>query len=158
MAQGLIEDAIVIKNIPIQFTEEHFRTTLLPRLHLYPRAFNYYRTDGQFHGLAFANFRTAQEAQIAVAVLNGYALMGRPLQVEIKKRRTPEEQQRRLERRALRRSQQPENGGPTNADEEEESMLQGIDFTKFLEVHLQPNVVFCEPSPPVSQAGIYLCG
>ena len=94
----LIDTAIVIKNIPFSYPEEDFVSKLFPQLGLVPPyAFNYHRnkSDRAFHGLAFANFNTADEAQAAVDVLNNYELDRRRLRVELKKRLPAEEEQDR---------------------------------------------------------------
>jgi hypothetical protein len=46
---------------------------------------NYHVDNGQFRGLAFANFRHPFEADAALAALNGYDLQGRRLRVEYKR-------------------------------------------------------------------------
>jgi hypothetical protein len=98
----LIDTAIVIKNIPIQYPEADFKTKLFPQLGLVPPyAFNYHRdkTSGSFHGLAFANFKAPHEAEAAVVALNNFRLDTRQLLVELKKRLPAEEAQRRPDRR-----------------------------------------------------------
>lgn len=51
-----------------------------------PYALNYhFDNTGVFRGLAFANFRTPEETDIAVLAMNGYELSGRKLRVEYKK-------------------------------------------------------------------------
>jgi RNA recognition motif-containing protein len=102
----IIETAIVIKNIPFSYPEEDFLQKLFPQLGLVPPyAFNYHRNkvDGAFHGLAFANFQNANEAQKAVDVLNNYELERRRLRVELKKKLPAEEEQRQRLARQSRR-------------------------------------------------------
>jgi len=104
----IIETAIVIKNIPFSYPEEDFLQKLFPHLGLVaPYAFNYHRNkvDGAFHGLAFANFQNASEAQKAVDVLNNYELEHRRLRVELKKKLPAEEEQRQRLARQSRRQQ-----------------------------------------------------
>lgn len=50
-----------------------------------PFAFNYHYDQGQFRGLAFANFRHAADAALTVSALNGFDLQGRKLRTEFKK-------------------------------------------------------------------------
>src|SRR5271169_7152924 len=98
-SEQLIDTAIVIKNIPFAYPEEDFLNKLFPRLGLVPPyAFNYHRnkSDRAFHGLAFANFNTAHEAQAAVDVLNNYELDRRRLRVELKKKLPAEEERQKL--------------------------------------------------------------
>jgi RNA recognition motif-containing protein len=102
----IIETAIVIKNIPFSYPEEDFLQKVFPHLGLVPPyAFNYHRNkdDGAFHGLAFANFQNANEAQKAVDVLNNYELGRRRLRVELKKKLPAEEEQRQRLARQSRR-------------------------------------------------------
>ena len=111
----IIETAIVIKNIPFSYPEEDFLQKLFPQLGLVPPyAFNYHRNkvDGAFHGLAFANFQNANEAQSAVDVLNNYELERRRLRVELKKKLPAEEEQRqRLARQSRRQVTTPVTAG-----------------------------------------------
>jgi RNA recognition motif-containing protein len=104
----IIETAIVIKNIPFSYPEDDFLQKLFPQLGLVPPyAFNYHRNkvDRAFHGLAFANFQNASEAQKAVDVLNNYELERRRLRVELKKKLPAEEEQRQRLARQSRRQQ-----------------------------------------------------
>lgn len=48
-------------------------------------AFNYHFDNGVFRGLAFANYRTPDEAEIVVNTINGLEIGGRKLRVEYKK-------------------------------------------------------------------------
>lgn len=48
-------------------------------------AFNYHFDNGVFRGLAFANYRTAEETEIVVNTINGLDIGGRKLRVEYKK-------------------------------------------------------------------------
>lgn len=48
-------------------------------------AFNYHFDNGVFRGLAFANYRTAEETEIVVNTINGLEIGGRKLRVEYKK-------------------------------------------------------------------------
>ena len=114
----VISNAIAIKNIPFEYPEGDF-TNLFRQLGLTaPYAFNYFKSQSpqRFLGVAFANFWKADDAQAAVARLNGYPLEGRVLRVELKKTLPPEELERkRLERLARLRNalQPPPTGAPT---------------------------------------------
>ena len=112
----LIDTAIVIKNIPFNYPEEDFVGKLFPQLGLVPPyAFNYHRnkSDRAFHGLAFANFNTANEAQAAVDGLNNYELDRRRLRVELKKRLPAEEEQRQRLARQSKRQLTHQTTSPT---------------------------------------------
>ena len=73
-------------------------------LHLpQPFAFNYHYDSNQFRGLAFANFRRPEHAQLCVSALHGYELHGRKLRAEFK-RVLKEGEKEQIERnKALRR-------------------------------------------------------
>jgi len=69
-----------------------------------PYAFNYHLdTQGQFRGLAFANFRQSSDADAVVAALNGFDVQGRKLRVEYKKVLQAGEKERIEREKALRR-------------------------------------------------------
>lgn len=81
----VVPTAVVVKNIPFSVKREQllqFMATLgLPA----PYAFNYHFDNGVFHGLAFANFHTAEETAAVIEHLNGREIAGRKLRVEYKK-------------------------------------------------------------------------
>ena len=104
--EGVSDTAIVIRNIPFLYPEGDFRAKLFPQLKLNPPyAFNYHirKTDGLFLGVAFANFKSPDDAQAAMDLLNDYELETRKLRVE-KKWLLPkdEEEATRLERLSRR--------------------------------------------------------
>ncbi|KAJ3820101.1 hypothetical protein F5880DRAFT_1672548 [Lentinula raphanica] len=69
-----------------------------------PYAFNYHLDQqGAFHGLAFANFRQAADADAVVAALNGFDVQGRKLHVEYKKVLQASKKERIEREKALRR-------------------------------------------------------
>lgn len=69
-----------------------------------PYAFNYHLDpQGNFRGLAFANFRAAPDADAVVAALNGFDVQGRKLRVEYKKVLQAGEKERIEREKALRR-------------------------------------------------------
>lgn len=110
-SEQLIDTAIVIKNIPFQYPEEDFVNKLFPHLGLIPPyAFNYHRNknDRSFHGLAFANFNSPDDAQAAVDKLNNYELDRRRLRVELKKKLPAEEERQKLARQTTRRQASPQ--------------------------------------------------
>ncbi|KAG0231598.1 hypothetical protein BGW42_008749 [Actinomortierella wolfii] len=90
-----IPTAIVIKNIPFSIKRDALLAFLdnldIPK----PYAFNYHFDNGVFRGLAFANYRTAEETDIVVAAVNGLEVQGRKLRVEFKKVMPPAEQEKR---------------------------------------------------------------
>ncbi|KAF9952750.1 hypothetical protein BGZ65_005089, partial [Modicella reniformis] len=90
-----IPTAIVIKNIPFSVKRDALLAILdnldIPK----PYAFNYHFDNGVFRGLAFANYRTAEETEIVVNAVNGLDVSGRKLRVEFKKVMPVAEQERR---------------------------------------------------------------
>lgn len=105
-----------------------------------PYAFNYHiDQQGQFRGLAFANFRMSQDADAVVAALNGFDVQGRKLRVEYKKVLLPPEKERIEREKAMRRMRsmqlekereayQRTSNGPQDWDEfgPVQSMMQGM--------------------------------
>ncbi|ORY66795.1 hypothetical protein BCR35DRAFT_308446 [Leucosporidium creatinivorum] len=81
----VIPTAIVIKNIPFQVPKEQLLGVMEDLRLPPPFAFNYHFDNGQFRGLAFANFRAASDAALTVSALNGFDLQGRKLRTEFKK-------------------------------------------------------------------------
>ncbi|KAI9478328.1 MAG: hypothetical protein EXX96DRAFT_244129 [Benjaminiella poitrasii] len=83
--EPIIPTAIVIKNIPFSVKKDallnKFALLDIPAAY----AFNYHFDNGVFRGLAFANYRTPEEAEIVVNTINGYEIGGRKLRVEFKK-------------------------------------------------------------------------
>ncbi|KAL8276431.1 hypothetical protein RQP46_011183 [Phenoliferia psychrophenolica] len=99
----VIPTAIVIKNIPFQVPKETL-LGIMEDLHLPPPfAFNYHYDNGQFRGLAFANFRAANDAALTVSALNGFDLQGRKLRTEFKKVLKEGEKERIERDKALKR-------------------------------------------------------
>ncbi|KAI8873423.1 hypothetical protein GQ42DRAFT_117962, partial [Ramicandelaber brevisporus] len=82
---GYINTAIVVKNIPFALQRDdlihHIISLGLPS----PVALNYHLDNGTFRGLCFANFRTPQETELVMSILNGHEIDGRRLRVEYKK-------------------------------------------------------------------------
>lgn len=70
-----------------------------------PYAFNYHFDQGVFRGLAFANFRSGEEADAVVAALNGFDVSGRKLRVEYKKVLQAGEKERIEKEKAIKRMQ-----------------------------------------------------
>jgi hypothetical protein len=158
-----IDTAIVIKNIPFEYPEEAFTAKLFPKLELVPPyAFNYHRNNPErlFHGLAFANFNSAEEAKAAVDKLDNYELGTRRLRVELKRRLSAEaEQRQKLARQSRRRSthQNPRPTGfiqPGMAKDDGPSPIEPMTF-RHLDPQLRPRVVYPSPiNSPKPQAGI----
>ncbi|KAK4048946.1 Peptidyl-prolyl cis-trans isomerase pin4 [Microbotryomycetes sp. JL201] len=99
----VIPTAIVIKNIPFAAPKEHLLAVMEDLRLPPPFAFNYHYDQGQFRGLAFANFRQAQDAALAVSALNGFDLQGRKLRAEFKKVLKEGEKERIERDKAIRR-------------------------------------------------------
>ncbi|GAA5944014.1 hypothetical protein JCM10213_008971 [Rhodosporidiobolus nylandii] len=101
----IIETAIVIKSIPFAATKEQV-LALMASLSLPPPfAFNFHHdaVTGAFRGLAFANFRSAAEAGMVVAALEGFEFMGRKLRAEFKRALKPGEKEAIEREKALKR-------------------------------------------------------
>ena len=90
----------MIKNIPFSVKRETLLAILdnldIPK----PYAFNYHFDAGIFRGLAFANYRTAEEADQVYHAVNGFDVQGRKLRVEYKKVMPPAEQEKREQEKA----------------------------------------------------------
>ncbi|KAG0141495.1 hypothetical protein CROQUDRAFT_663759 [Cronartium quercuum f. sp. fusiforme G11] len=99
----VIPTAIVIKNIPFSVRREQLLAILDDLMIPAPYAFNYHFDNGVFRGLAFANFRSASEADSAVAGLNGFDISGRKLRVEYKKVLQAGEKERIEKEKAIKR-------------------------------------------------------
>ncbi|KAG8899928.1 hypothetical protein FRB99_006356 [Tulasnella sp. 403] len=100
----IIPNAIVIKNIPFTVKRETLLDIIASLNIPTPYAFNYHiDTNGQFRGLAFANFRAAADADAVVVALNGFDVQGRKLRVEYKKVLLAGEKERIEREKALRR-------------------------------------------------------
>jgi hypothetical protein len=95
-----IPTAIVIKNIPFSVKRDSLLAILdnldIPK----PYAFNYHFDNGIFRGLAFANYRTAEEADMVFQSVNGFEVSGRKLRVEYKKVMPAAEQEKRYQEKA----------------------------------------------------------
>ncbi|KAI9354967.1 hypothetical protein BD770DRAFT_129147 [Pilaira anomala] len=81
----VIPTAIVIKNIPFSVKKDALLSKLTAMEVPAAYAFNYHFDNGVFRGLAFANYRTPDEAEIVVNTINGLEIGGRKLRVEYKK-------------------------------------------------------------------------
>ncbi|KAG6879044.1 hypothetical protein C0992_005669 [Termitomyces sp. T32_za158] len=100
----IIPTAIVIKNIPFNVKRETLLDIIASLSIPTPYAFNYHLDQqGSFRGLAFANFRQAQDADAVVAALNGFDVQGRKLRVEYKKVLQAGEKERIEREKAIRR-------------------------------------------------------
>ncbi|KAF9406787.1 hypothetical protein BGZ76_006260, partial [Entomortierella beljakovae] len=95
-----IPTAIVIKNIPFSVKRDSLLAILdgldIPK----PYAFNYHFDNGIFRGLAFANYRTAEDADLVYQTVNGFDVQGRKLRVEYKKVMPAAEQEKRDQEKA----------------------------------------------------------
>ncbi|ORX85486.1 hypothetical protein K493DRAFT_411427 [Basidiobolus meristosporus CBS 931.73] len=81
----IISTAVVIKNIPFSAKRDTLLSSLAALSLPKPYALNYHYDNGAFRGLAFANFKTAEETDQVIAQLNGYEIGGRKLKVEHKR-------------------------------------------------------------------------
>ncbi|SCZ93612.1 BZ3500_MvSof-1268-A1-R1_Chr6-3g08771 [Microbotryum saponariae] len=99
----VIPTAIVIKNIPFQVPKEQLLGVMEDLRLPAPFAFNYHFDNGQFRGLAFANFRNASNASLCVSALNGFDLQGRKLRTEFKKVLKEGEKEKIEREKALKR-------------------------------------------------------
>ncbi|KAJ1033904.1 hypothetical protein NDA16_000112 [Ustilago loliicola] len=101
----VIPTAIVVKNIPFSVKREQLLQIIQDLGIPMPYAFNYHMDQGVFRGLAFANFRSAEEADAVVAALNGFDVSGRKLRVEYKKVLQAGEKERIEKEKAIKRMQ-----------------------------------------------------
>ncbi|KAI3485057.1 hypothetical protein L1887_51730 [Cichorium endivia] len=101
----VIPTAIVVKNIPFSVKREQLLEIIGDLGIPMPYAFNYHFDQGIFRGLAFANFRSAEEADAVVAALNGFDVSGRKLRVEYKKVLQAGEKERIEKEKAIKRMQ-----------------------------------------------------
>lgn len=101
----IIPNAIVIKNIPFSLPFEALTALMVDLALPMPYAFNYHYDQGVFRGLAFANFRAAEDAGKVLAALNGFDVSGRKLKTEYKKVLQAEERERIQKQKALQRMQ-----------------------------------------------------
>jgi len=102
--EDIIPTAIVIKNIPFNVKRETLLEIIASLSIPTPYAFNYHLDQqGQFRGLAFANFRQSADADAVVAALNGFDVQGRKLRVEYKKVLQAGEKERIEREKAIRR-------------------------------------------------------
>ncbi|KAG2114217.1 uncharacterized protein F5147DRAFT_786741 [Suillus discolor] len=82
----VIPTAIVVKNIPFNVKRETLLDIITSLSIPTPYTFNYHLDQqGSFHGLAFANFPQAADADAVVAALNGFDVQGHKLCVKYKK-------------------------------------------------------------------------
>jgi RNA recognition motif-containing protein len=93
----IIPNAIVIKNIPFSADKEELLALMVDLALPLPYAFNYHFENGNFSGVAFANFMIEEWAALAISVLNNFGFGGRKLKVEYKKK-TPSTERDTLER------------------------------------------------------------
>jgi hypothetical protein len=85
-----LPDALVFKNIHYSCTERQFLWTMSNLCLPLPYAFNYlFRENGLFSGLAFANFKSPDDARVVISVMSFAEICDRPLKVEYKKVRRP---------------------------------------------------------------------
>ncbi len=101
----VIPTAIVIKNIPFSIKRDQLLGLMEELTIPMPYAFNYHFDQGMFRGLAFANFRSPEEADAVVAALNGFDVSGRKLKVEYKKVLQAGEKERIEKEKAIKRMQ-----------------------------------------------------
>ncbi|PWN20600.1 hypothetical protein BCV69DRAFT_193453 [Microstroma glucosiphilum] len=101
--EDVIPTAIVVKNIPFSVKREQLLQIIEDLAIPMPYAFNYHYDQGIFRGLAFANFRSAEEADAVVAALNGFDVAGRKLRVEYKKVLQAGEKERIEKEKAIKR-------------------------------------------------------
>lgn len=103
--EDIIPTAIVVKNIPFSIKKEQLLQIIEDLQIPMPYAFNYHFDQGVFRGLAFANFRSGEEADAVVAALNGFDVSGRKLRVEYKKVLQAGEKERIEKEKAIKRMQ-----------------------------------------------------
>lgn len=86
--EDIIPTAIIIKNIPFDWTQDHVLYLMSQMKLPIPRALNYlYDTFHRFRCMAFATFRSLEETQQVVRRLNGQSASGWRLNVQYKRKR-----------------------------------------------------------------------
>lgn len=78
-----------------------------------PYALNYHFDNGVFRGLAFANYRLPEDAEVVVKEVNGFELSGRKLRVEYKRMLPQLTEQEREQRRKEKEEAFAERRYPT---------------------------------------------
>lgn len=151
----VIPTAIVVKNIPFSVKKESLLQLIEDLAIPMPYAFNYHFDQGVFRGLAFANFRSGEEADAVVAALNGFDVAGRKLRVEYKKVLQAGEKERIEKEKAIKRmrSMQIEKD---RARREGDYGNVGYNGIPPMPTMLSPGAMQSTPLPPVgSAAGPY---
>lgn len=85
-------------------------------------ALNYHFDNGVFRGLAFANYKTPEEAEIVINTLNGLDISGRKLRVEYKKMLPTDNETKERESPLLSKAPAP----TTNGKQTQESLWRDI--------------------------------
>ncbi|KAG8863781.1 hypothetical protein FRB96_007618 [Tulasnella sp. 330] len=148
----IIPTAIVIKNIPFTVRRETLLDIIASLNIPTPYAFNYHIDgQGQFRGLAFANFRMPQDADAVVAALNGFDVQGRKLRVEYKKVLLPPEKERIEREKALRRMRSMQLD--KERDAYQRGGIGGSDWDEFGPVQMPAMSAPSPIGPPVSSFG-----
>ncbi|KAH0584113.1 hypothetical protein H2248_009682 [Termitomyces sp. 'cryptogamus'] len=142
----IIPTAIVIKNIPFNVKRETLLDIIASLSIPTPYAFNYHLDQqGSFRGLAFANFRQAQDADAVVAALNGFDVQGRKLRVEYKKVLQAGEKERIEREKAIRRMRSMQLEKEQNAVNATNSLYD--DYGSALSSAFSPGRSFSSGSP-----------
>ncbi|KAG6874328.1 hypothetical protein C0995_001553 [Termitomyces sp. Mi166 len=142
----IIPTAIVIKNIPFNVKRETLLDIIASLSIPTPYAFNYHLDQqGSFRGLAFANFRQAQDADAVVAALNGFDVQGRKLRVEYKKVLQAGEKERIEREKAIRRMRSMQLEKEQNAAHAATSLYD--DYGSALSSAFSPGRSFSSGSP-----------
>ncbi|PWZ03692.1 hypothetical protein BCV70DRAFT_197894 [Testicularia cyperi] len=145
----VIPTAIVVKNIPFSVKKEQLLQIIEDLGIPMPYAFNYHFDQGIFRGLAFANFRTSEEADTVVAALNGFDVSGRKLRVEYKKVLQAGEKERIEKEKAIKRMQSMQ----LEKERERERIRQQDEYTA--NAYLMPGYPgqFANPDPYLAPGG-----
>ena len=86
--EDIIPTAIIIKNIPFDWTQDHVLHLMSQMKLPIPRALNYlYDNFHRFRCMAFATFHSSEETQQVVRRLNGQSASGWRLNVQYKRKR-----------------------------------------------------------------------
>ncbi|CEH15015.1 mRNA cleavage and polyadenylation factor I complex, subunit RNA15 [Ceraceosorus bombacis] len=155
--EDIIPTAIVVKNIPFSVPKEQLLQIIEDLAIPMPYAFNYHFDGGMFRGLAFANFRSGEEADAVVAALNGFDVQGRKLRVEYKKVLQAGEKERIEKEKAIKRMQsmQLEKERTRHRDEREASQhgLPGLPAQGFESYAGAPSGISGLPQPSSGSIG-----
>ncbi|CAO3620240.1 unnamed protein product [Cunninghamella echinulata] len=132
-----IPTAVVIKNIPFSLKKDGLLYLMISRGIPTPYALNYHYDNGTFRGLAFANYKNADETLEAMKGLNDLEIGGRKLRVEFKRQLFSVQQMLSLQKDKNSTMQQPRSQQITMDSPNDDRMTELYD--QLLEFCSDPN-------------------